>query len=264
MVKRVRALDRGLDLLGALNAKDGSDIADLAASTNLSRGTAYRMMETLVLRGLVRKGGGTGRYWLTQKVQILSEGFAEESSMVQSAMPLLDDLCAQTQWPVSLTTPKGIKMVVQAHTDVLTPLVLVKIPIGHEISMINSAAGLAYLAHCTEEQQDILFDLILETPATDAFEESLRDRAVLRNIMSEITERGYSYRVTDETHAALGFPILMQNRAVASLSVRYFTSAVSRVEAVGRHLAATQTAARAIATQWQAARSPSAQAPAVR
>lgn len=260
MVKRVRALDRGLDLLGALNATDGSDIAALAAATNLSRGTAYRMMETLVLRGLVRKGGGAGRYWLTQKVRDLSEGLAEESSMVQSAVPLLDELCTQTQWPVSLTTPHGIKMVVRAHTDVLTPLVLVKIPIGHEVSMINSAAGLAYLAHCTDAQQDILFNLILETPATDAFEESLRDLVMLRNVMSEVRERGYSYRVTDETHAALGFPILMQNRAVASLSVRYFTSAVSRVEAVEQHLMATETTARAVADQWQAARSPSKRA----
>lgn len=256
MVKRVRALDRGLDLLHALNAKDGSDIAYLAAKANLSRGTAYRMMETLVARGLVHKGSDAGRYWLTQNVRALSAGFAEESSMIQSALPLLDDLCEQTQWPISLTTPDGIKMVVRAHTDVLTPLVLVKIPIGHVVSMINSAAGLAYLAYCTSEQQDILFDLILKSPAMDAFEESVRDRAVLKSILSEVSGRGYSYRVTDDTHAALGFPILIRNRAVATLSVRYFTSAVTRTEAVERHLAATEETARAISSVWQAGRLP--------
>lgn len=258
MVKRVRALDRGLDLLQALNAKDGSDIAALAEATGLSRGTAYRMMETLILRGLVHKGDGGGRYWLTQKVRALSSGFEDDSSMVQSAMPLLDDLCEQTQWPVSLTTPDGIKMVVRAHTDVLTPLVLVKIPIGHAVSMINSAAGLAFLARCTPDQQDILLDLILDSPATDAFEESLRDRAVLVNMISEVRERGYSYRVTDDTHAALGVPILMRDRAVASLSVRYFTSAVSRKDAMENHLAVTQQAAEHIAQAWQEIRVPSA------
>lgn len=257
MVKRVRALERGLDLLHALNANDGDDIAGLAAATKLSRGTAYRMMETLVTRGLVHKRGGAGRYWLTQKVRSLSAGFEDDSLMMQNAIPLLDELCEHTQWPVSLTTPRGIKMIVRAHTDVLTPLVLVKIPIGHEVSMINSAAGLAYLAYCTEEQQSILLDLVLQSPATDAFEESLRDRTMLKAIVSEVTERGYSYRVTDDTHAAMGFPVLMRGRAVASLSVRYFTSAVTRAEAADRHLAITEKTAQAIADLWQSARAPS-------
>lgn len=259
MVKRVRALERGLDLLHALNAQDGADISVLAEATNLSRATAYRMMETLITRDLVHKRGGAGRYWLTQKVRKLSAGLDDDSSMIQSAVPLLDELCEHTQWPVSLTTPLGIQMVVRAHTDLLTPLVLVKIPIGHTVSMINSAGGLAYLAHCTDEQLSLMLDLILKAPATDAFEESLRDQSVLRTIVTETRARGYSYRVTDDTYAAMGCPVLIHGRPVASLSVRYFTSAVSQTEAVDRHLIPTQKVADAIAGVWQARRGPPAQ-----
>ena len=88
-------------------------------------------------------------------------------------------------------------MVIRAHTDVMTPLVLVKIPIGHTVSMINSAAGLVYLAHCTDQQRAVLLDLIFKSPAVDAFEQSLRDRAVVDALIRETRDRGYSYLSTD-------------------------------------------------------------------
>ena len=75
MVKQVRALERGLDLLEGLNENDGADIASLAERTGLPRGTAYRMMETLIAKGFVTKGPDGASYWLTKKVRVLSSGF---------------------------------------------------------------------------------------------------------------------------------------------------------------------------------------------
>lgn len=254
MVKQVRALARGLDLLEILNAHDGADISTLTTRAALPRGTTYRMMETLIAQGFVTKGADGANYWLTKKVRVLSGGYQEDSLLVQSAKPLLDTLCIQTEWPVSLTLPLGIKMVVRAHTDILTPLVLVKIPIGHAVSMINSAAGLAYLSHCTVNQRDILLDAILKAPAEDVFEERMRDRTALKTVFKEIRARGYSYRATDDTHAALGVPILLDETVVAALSVRYFTSATSRSEAAAKHFAATRDTSVRIAEVWASLR----------
>lgn len=254
MVKLVRALDRGLDLLEILNQHDGADIASLALGADLPRGTAYRMMETLITRGLVTKGNDGASYWLTKQVRALSNGFTEDSLLVQVAGPVLDALCEKTEWPISLTLPLGIRMVVRAHTDVLTPLVLVKIPIGHTVSMINSAAGLAYLAHCTDNQRDVLLNMVFESPAADSFEEALRDRSVVANVIRETRDRGYSYLSTDETHAAMGVPIMLGESPIAALSVRYFTSAVSKADAVKLHLDMAKKASSDISKAWSALR----------
>lgn len=254
MVKTVRALDRGLDLLEVLNAHDGADITTLSDGATLSRGTAYRMMETLIARGLVNKGSDGSSYWLTENVRALSDGYTEDSLMVQVARPYLDALCEKTEWPVSLTLPLGIKMVVRAHTDVLTPLVLVKIPIGHAVSMINSGAGLVYLAYCTEHQRKVLLNMIFESPVVDSFEQSLRDKSVVDTLIRETRERGYSYLSTDETHAALGVPIMLGEQPVAALSVRYFTSAVSKADAARLHLEVAKKTAADISKAWAALR----------
>jgi IclR family transcriptional regulator, mhp operon transcriptional activator len=250
MVKQVRALERGLDLLEVLNGNDGADIAWLAEHADLPRGTAYRMMETLITKGFVAKGTTAATYWLTGRVRALSDGYGADALMVQTAAPFLDQLCEKTQWPVSLTLPLGIKMVVRAHTDASTPLVLVKIPIGHSVSMINSAAGVAYLSHCTDHQRTVLLDLIFESPATDAFERALRDRAVVDVLLRETREQGYSYLSTDDTHAAMGVPIILDGQPAAVLSVRYFKSAMSRAEAAKQHLGWAQESAARIAESW--------------
>jgi IclR family transcriptional regulator, mhp operon transcriptional activator len=254
LVKLVRALDRGLDLLEILNQNDGADIALLSDGADLPRGTAYRMMETLIARGLVTKGSDGASYWLTKQVRDLSNGFTEDSLLVQVAGPILDALCEKTEWPISLTLPLGIRMVVRAHTDVLTPLVLVKIPIGHTVPMINSAAGLAYLAHCTENQRDVLLNMIFESPAADSFEEALRDRSVVDSVIRETQDRGYSYLSTDKTHAAMGVPIIFGEGPVSALSVRYFTSAVSKADAVKLHLDLAKKAASEISEAWSTLR----------
>jgi IclR family mhp operon transcriptional activator len=254
MVKLVRALNRGLDLLEILNQNDGACIASLAQDADLPLATAYRMMETLISRGLVAKGDDGASYWLTGQVSALSNGYAEDSLMVQVAGPLLDALCENTEWPISLTLPIGIRMEVRAHTDFLTPLVLVKVPIGHTISMINSAAGLAYLAHCTESQRDILLSMIFESPAFDAFEESLRDRSVVDTVLREAQSSGHSYLSTDNTYAALGVPIIFGGVPVAALSVRYFKSVISRADAVKLHLGMVTKAALDISKAWSALR----------
>ncbi|MDG2244144.1 MAG: helix-turn-helix domain-containing protein [Rhodospirillaceae bacterium] len=257
MVKQVRALERGLDLLEVLNAHDGADITLLAERTDLPRGTAYRMMETLIARGFVAKGSNAATYWLTRKVRVLSNGYGADASMVQTAIPFLDALCEKTEWPVSLTLPLGTKMVVRAHTDALTPLVLVKIPIGHEVPMINSAAGLAYLSQCRDQERTVLIDMIFAVPAEDAFEQSLRDRAVVDTLINETRSQGYSYLSTDDTHAAMGVPIMLGNRPVGVLSVRYFKSAVSRARASRLHLESVVAAASDIAEAWAVVQSDS-------
>ena len=73
----VRALERGLALLAALNQAGRSDPASLARLAGVDRTTAYRMLHTLAELGYVARSESDGQFVLTPAVRALSEGLTE-------------------------------------------------------------------------------------------------------------------------------------------------------------------------------------------
>ena len=70
----VRALERGLKLLAALNRIGRAGPAALAEAVGLDRTTCYRLLATLEAMGYVTLSQSDGKYVLMSSVRELSEG----------------------------------------------------------------------------------------------------------------------------------------------------------------------------------------------
>ncbi len=229
MVVKVRSLQRGLHLLQALNMQNGVDSTTLASMTNLSRGTTYRMLETLVDEGFVRKDVETGTYWLEAQTRTLSDGFSQESWLVKIAQPKLDDYSRQVTWPLSLTMPSQTDMVVCARTDHISPLKFKSIPVGHRLKMLQFAAGIVYLAVIPIEQSRLLIDLASRSkPATDSPYIGFGDHA--EKTLKTIKRQGYFLAESMPKVCALAVPVYFNESAVACISLRIFESAMNKAQ----------------------------------
>src|SRR5580698_3033703 len=120
----IRALMRGLDALTVLNLRDGATVSEVAQEIRLPRTTVYRILETLCNAGFVIRDAADDRYRLTILVRALSDGFGDEAWVTQVAKPLMDELCREIVWPVSIGSLSGTTMLVRETTDHASPLTI--------------------------------------------------------------------------------------------------------------------------------------------
>ena len=87
MHRNVRALSRGLVLIGELNASGPSNVVQLAKRTGLNRTTCYRLLDTLREDGYVTFDETNALFGLTPQVCTLSEGVSLRDLSSQAALP---------------------------------------------------------------------------------------------------------------------------------------------------------------------------------
>jgi IclR family transcriptional regulator, mhp operon transcriptional activator len=234
----IRALMRGLDALTVLNLRDGATVSEVAHEIRLPRTTVYRILETLCNAGFVFRDASDDRYRLTIMVRSLSGGFDDEAWVTQIARPLIQDLGREIVWPVSIATQSGSGMIVRDTTDHASPLAIERYSAGHRIPLLASSAGRVYLAHCPAPQRDTLIEVLARS--NDEDDRLARSpRTDLARILAEVKVQGYAAsaharRLVEEV--SLSVPILLDDRILASLTVRFTSSAVPQRAGVERFL----------------------------
>jgi IclR family mhp operon transcriptional activator len=234
----IRALTRGLDALTVLNSRDGATVSEVAQEIRLPRTTVYRILETLCNSGFVFRDAVDDRYRLTVEVLRLRQGFEDESWVSEIAKPHIDALCRDIVWPVSIATLSGSVMMVRASTDHETPLAIERYSAGFRLPLLASAAGRVYLAHCPEDERDALIDILARSNKEDD-KPARAPRVELQRMLADIKREGYATstrtrRLVDEV--SLGIPVNSHDRLMASLTVRFITSAVPLKTALERFL----------------------------
>src|ERR1700683_2596916 len=144
----IRALIRGLDALTVLNLRNGATVSEVAHEIHLPRTTVYRILETLCNAGFVFRDSADDRYRLTILVRALSDGFDDEAWVTQVAKPLINDLCREIVWPVSIASLSGTTMMVRETTDHASPLAVERYSAGFRAPLLTTASGRVYLANC--------------------------------------------------------------------------------------------------------------------
>lgn len=249
----IRALLRGLDALAALNLRDGCTVSDMAADIKVPRTTAYRILETLCLAGYVYRDPVDDRYRLTVDVRRLSDGFDDEAWVSQIARPVVQGLCAETAWPVSLLTLSGTTMVIRETTDPHSRLALERDTVGTRLPLLTSAAGRAHLAWCPRPEREALVDILSRSPREE--DALARNPGELSRVLNEAREQGYASavrarRLADEV--SLAVPIVLAGRVLACLALRLSASAVPVKTALERFLPRLLESADRIRAQFEA------------
>ena len=233
----IRALMRGLDALTVLNLRDGATVSEVAHEIRLPRTTVYRILETLCNAGFVFRDGADDRYRLTIQVRALSDGFDDEAWVTQIAKPIIHDLCREIVWPVSIATLSGTTMLVRESTDHSSPLAIERYSAGFRVPLLTTASGRVYLAFAPLQQRETLIEILARSNKEE--DKPARARADLSRLLAEIKSSGYATAVRTRRlveEITLSVPVLLDERVIAGLTVRFASSAVPLKTALERFL----------------------------
>jgi IclR family mhp operon transcriptional activator len=249
----IRALLRGLEALHVLNLHNGATVSEVAAAIDLPRTTTYRILETLCVAGYAYRAASDERYRLTILVRGLSDGFDDEAWVTQIARPYIYELCNELVWPIAVATLSGTAMLVRQTTDHRSPLAIEKRGPGFRVPILASASGLAYMAFCPEEQREAILDILAKSRREE--DKPAKNRKKLRELFAEIRKRGYSSsrrarRVSDEI--SFSVPVMAGDRLVASLTIRYASTAIPELQAAQRFVPRLRATADRIGQEFTA------------
>jgi len=160
-------------------------------------------------------------------------------------------LCQELIWPCAIATLSGNTMLVRQTTDHRSPLAVEKRGPGFRVNILGSAAGLCYLAFCPKEQRDTLLDILARSK--DEANAPARNKKAIYETLLEARKRGFALwhrrrRVSDETSVAV--PIVVADRLLAVLTMRFASTAVTEQEAIDRFVPRLQHTAQEIAAEF--------------
>ena len=253
----IRALMRGLDALTVLNVRDGATVSEVAQEIRLPRTTVYRILETLCSAGFVFRDGSDDRYRLTIMVRALSGGFDDEAWVAQIARPFIHDLGRDIVWPVSMATLSGMTMMTRETTDHASPLAIERYSAGFRLPLLTTAAGRAYLAFCPAAQRDTLIDMLSRsTKDEDRLARSQRgpgnppnSRACWPTSDRKGTRPPRACGASSK-RSAVSVPVMLEDRVLACLTVRFGAAAVPLKTGIERFLPKLRQCAARISTSF--------------
>lgn len=237
---RIRALERGLELIGALSDLGWSNPGELSKYTGINRATTYRLLFTLEQSGYIYRRPGDGRFFLTKKIRALSDSVKEEDYVVQVIGPHMGRLLAKVQWPSDFATFSAGKLEIRESTHRFSPLSVHRAMIGKTRPLLQSALGVAIISAVSDDslEQILAVSNVLgagEVRLEQALHELLRRRL-------EARERGYAESTggTDPNISAIACPVCWRNRVLGAINIMFFRRVMSTTEAAENYLGALQ------------------------
>jgi IclR family mhp operon transcriptional activator len=246
----LRGVTRTLQVLRALNVRNGATVVELARDTGISRGALYRVLETLRDAGYVALDLSGHRYGLTMLVRSLAEGFAEEDWITEIARPALKDLQREIIWPADLATFMNDAIWIRESTRRLSPLTIDRGAAGAPFPLLQSASGRAYLAFCSAREREKILDAVRKISDHDL-------TALLRDfdaLLADVRAKGYGVRYGEAPleSGAIAVPILVDRQAggpsvIGCVTVTFIRRALTLDEAAAQLLVPMRRTAERIA-----------------
>ena len=184
---RVQSVDRAVDLLLAVASAATPAAATapaLAKACGLNRATAWRLLKTLQMRGLVTVDEPTGRYAIGLTAVELGNA-AGPDALIAVARPVLEKTCAQTGETASLAVP-GVDGL--TYVDEVTPAAVVTASwLGRSVPVHATSTGKALLAFLPPEQ----VRRVLDGALTSFTGTTITDQQALAAELMVTRARGY-------------------------------------------------------------------------
>lgn len=233
--KKVRSLERGLEILRVVNERPGATVSVIAEEVGLHRTTVYRMLDTLEDLGFVRRRVADDTYCITGRAQILGNGLEEDGAILEAAAPSMRELITEIDWPASLVTLQSDKLIIRDTTHGRSRIHVHKVGIGTQIPIETSAVGRAYLAFCDERESSALIEALINQQPVSFRAKTAR---CLEEGISTARDNGFAISVGDTWKwlTGISMPVRSQNKLVACVNMVFLTSAFRPTETLGRHL----------------------------
>ncbi len=144
MSKPVASVMRSLDVLACFDTEERQlSVADVAVAADLSRGTAHRLLHTLVGLGYLVVDGGS--FQLTPHVLKLGDGYLRTDPLGSVAQGVLDDLTMATSLHSAVGVLDGDEVIVIAAASAVGPL-SVSTTVGSRLPAAVTSLGRVLLA----------------------------------------------------------------------------------------------------------------------
>ncbi|AYV48463.1 IclR family transcriptional regulator [Caulobacter flavus] len=246
----IRAISRCISVLQAINRRGSLSMMEIAQTSGVPYPTACRIVQTLLHEKLIEREPARKRYRPTMLVQSLSHGFQESDRLVACARPHIVDLTAKVTWPVSIATRVGQQMMIRDSTHTMTSLTLNNYYPGYTLPILESAAGKAYLAFASPEEQAAVLEAYRSgegqvDPLTLQYAES-------GGMFADIVEAGVAtkgrnpYTATPGKTSSIGAPIFNSEGVCGALVLVFFSSSMKMPDAVKQYGDKLKIAAAAI------------------
>ena len=258
-VKSIRALERGLDVLQALQTGPGAGLKDLHEITGLSKATLLRILRTLMERNLVWRRMADGAYLPSSRPPARRPGPDDSSRLVEIASPVMARLCEAVNWPSVLAVRRGGQMEVietnRPHS--YTPHIPLG-PVGARVNMLLTSTGRAYFAFCSQsEREEIIRTLQSSNEPADVF---ARDPPWLARMVAQTQAQGYGRRdplfageargianLPDDGRNSIALPVIVSGQVIAALNLTWTRRAAGAAQIVAEHLDELRRAADEVA-----------------
>lgn len=238
------SLTRALKALTLINQLGSITIAQLSQRMDVPRSTGERVLTTLHKEGYLDRDLETKAFFLTAKVHALSDGYAEESGLVEFARPIMIDSTRRIGWPLLLVLPMGEFVSVRVTSDCETTLGLNRRHIGSALPMGISAGGLTFLAFLDDVQRGFMTDMLRRS--------DLRDQAIVHDpkrydyILGKIRADGYGFGLDAGRERGVAVPVIVGGRVRACLVMAYMSRVLTHSRIIHQYVPTLKEVSREI------------------
>jgi len=243
----VGTVDKALKLLNFFTIEQPEiGLSELARLASYDKATTRRLLVVLAAHGFLEQDPNTRTYRLGAAPVRFARIREACFPLSQTAIPVIQDLARQTGETVHLSEFSAGSLIT-VHVEPSIHANRVNIDPGQVVPLHSTASGIAYLAFCGEE-----YDQLIGTgPLAAHTSHTITDRRKLEEAVRATARRGYSVgdQGFEEGVFSVAAPVMgPDGRAVATLSVASPLLRINK-DIKARHGAAVMTAAQAISAR---------------
>lgn len=250
----VQSLVRGLRVLDVLNERPGIRASEIASICSLPRTSVYRMLRTLVARGLVWRSPDGYTYFPGRGVLRLSAGYGDEAALVERARARLAALAPVLRWPLYFMVPRDGVMCIEAATDHVSPLAVQGLRAGTCVPLLECAAGIAWLAAVPDGTRATCMAAALRNSASPSFG-ATPPSDMMEAEIETARRRGFAMLKRPHRFTAMvgiGVPVSDGRRVLGAVSIRFAERALPVARGIEQFVPALREATEFIATDANA------------
>jgi IclR family mhp operon transcriptional activator len=234
----IRSISRSICVMQAINRHGSLTLMEISQQAKVPYPTACRIVQTLLVEGLLEREPNRKRYRPTALVHTLSHGFQDDDRLVSTARPLIVALTKKIAWPVTITTRVGQKMMVRDSTHTLTSLTFNNYYPGYTLPILECATGRAYLAFCSDEERENVLDSMkaieTERPVGAEVMPFFESGLMVKDIRAQgfATKGRNPYTENPGKTSSIAIPLFDGEELVGSLAVVFFSVAMKMEKAI--------------------------------